>query len=644
MRRVDGLLQDSAAASAVNFGAAVNQLLERPLDALSGISRNRALDAQDALDSYFAEKRRESGFFSSLRLIDPAGRIVAAAPVDRRLIGYDVSGVEAFKALKEDKPFAWSPTYIDTATEHPTVDLMMRSPTGYIQATVDLRYLAEEVRELQSFQPYAISIVDERDTYIVHPDPRFVEQRRNAIELTASRPQGASVFSYRASAAGRAEIVTAVDIPACDWTVLLGRPLDEVSKPARTLLLVLAAVLLGIAAALAALIRLGLGLVSRDFSNLLGLIRSTAQGEYRVRSRPSGILEFREIEARFLEMRNEIEKRERTLENRVQERTNQLIESEKLAMLGQLAAGIAHEVNTPLGAIRASAVYAMGAFENHLRARSDHPECPPEIAAVAEELLELCDYRSGAPVGAEERQRRKSLTRELSERGIPDAREISGKLIEMNFLGDSEGLYSVLSKGDPKAIVAAAERTASLFQSLRVIAEAADRAAAVVFALKTYIYDGSSNPDEDADVRKELEDVLLLFRNRIKRDVTVELRFETLPPVRGNPGLLSQVWSNLVSNALDAMADAGKLEIEGRFEDGKVKVRIADSGHGISPELGESVFKPFVTTKPRGKGTGLGLDIVKRVVEAHGGSIAYTSEPGRTVFEVALPSADGPRR
>jgi signal transduction histidine kinase len=112
---------------------------------------------------------------------------------------------------------------------------------------------------------------------------------------------------------------------------------------------------------------------------------------------------------------------------------------------------------------------------------------------------------------------------------------------------------------------------------------------------------------------------------------------ESLPRVRGFGGELNQVWGNLVDNALDAVADGGRVTVTGRAENGKVVVRVTDNGSGIPAEVKSRIFDPFFTTKPVGKGTGLGLDIVRRLVDRNNGLIEVESEPGRTEFRVTLP-------
>jgi len=113
-----------------------------------------------------------------------------------------------------------------------------------------------------------------------------------------------------------------------------------------------------------------------------------------------------------------------------------------------------------------------------------------------------------------------------------------------------------------------------------------------------------------------------------------------LPPVRGFAGELNQIWANLIDNALDAVADSGRVEVSAKREHQRAVVRVIDNGTGIPAQIRERIFDPFFTTKPVGQGTGLGLDIVRRLVRHNDGEIAVDSRPGRTEFSVALPVAD----
>jgi signal transduction histidine kinase len=176
----------------------------------------------------------------------------------------------------------------------------------------------------------------------------------------------------------------------------------------------------------------------------------------------------------------------------------------------------------------------------------------------------------------------------------------------------------------------------------REIEEASHRIAALIKAVKSYSY-MDRVPTADVDVEEGIDVTLRMFQHQLKHDIQVKRKFDgNLPKIKANGGELNQIWTNLIDNAIDAMCDAPAkiLEIRTCKEATNLLVEIADSGSGIPPEAHGRIFDAFFTTKPVGKGTGLGLDIVYRIVRNHHGTISFKSSPGRTVFQVRLPLAE----
>jgi len=179
----------------------------------------------------------------------------------------------------------------------------------------------------------------------------------------------------------------------------------------------------------------------------------------------------------------------------------------------------------------------------------------------------------------------------------------------------------------------------------REIEEAAGRISELIHAVKSYTY-MDQTPTREVDVVEGLEVTLRIFQHRLKQGVTVRKDFaEGLPEVQGNGSELNQIWTNLIDNALDAMegvpAEAQVLEVKACGDAECVTVEITDSGPGIPAEIQGRIFDPFFTTKGVGDGTGLGLDLVRRIVRAHEGSVRVESRPGRTMFAVRLPVRRG---
>jgi signal transduction histidine kinase len=166
---------------------------------------------------------------------------------------------------------------------------------------------------------------------------------------------------------------------------------------------------------------------------------------------------------------------------------------------------------------------------------------------------------------------------------------------------------------------------------------AVDRATKVVYALKNYVRHDVLGVPIQASVTDGIDTVLTLYQSHIRRGIEVEKRYAPIPPILCYPEELSQVWSNLINNAIQAMNYHGTLAIATSAHDQHIIVEIADTGNGIPQPVQARMFEPFFTTKAMGEGTGLGLSIVKNIIDKHNGKIEVNSVPGRTVFRVSLP-------
>jgi len=148
------------------------------------------------------------------------------------------------------------------------------------------------------------------------------------------------------------------------------------------------------------------------------------------------------------------------------------------------------------------------------------------------------------------------------------------------------------------------------------------------------------SPVQNVDIVKTIENTLTILNHKLKKGVAVERDYQKVPLLVNSFGSeLSQVWTNVIDNAIDAMGGSGKLRVRTYRQDDCVVVEIADNGPGIPPEVEPRIFEPFFTTKGVGEGTGLGLDTVQRIVKKHRGSIRVHSKPGDTRFQVWLPLA-----
>jgi C4-dicarboxylate-specific signal transduction histidine kinase len=398
--------------------------------------------------------------------------------------------------------------------------------------------------------------------------------------------------------------------------------------------------------------------------------KAIAAGNLEQTVEPRRIDELRELATSFNGMAEQLrgsfaalEITNRELEQRVAERTAslhdknleltqtlqqlkttqaELIQSEKMAALGQLVAGIAHEVNTPLGAIRASIGNITSALETAIQQLPQLFQIlPPAHLADFFALLVLTPQSQRESLSfREERQLRRTLTQDLTERQIPEAEAVAEILSKMGIQPDLDRLMSLLQIPERRFVLETAYQLAVVQNNSQNIMLAVERAAKIVFALRNYARQDSASQMIETSVTESviggIETVLTIYQNLLKQ-IEVERQYVATGPIRCHPEELIQVWSNLIHNAAQAMHYQGHLTIAVVQHDQHIVIQITDSGPGISAEIQQQIFEPFFTTKPMGEGTGLGLDIVQRIVARHHGTVELESQPGHTTFSVWLP-------
>jgi signal transduction histidine kinase len=309
-----------------------------------------------------------------------------------------------------------------------------------------------------------------------------------------------------------------------------------------------------------------------------------------------------------------------------------------MAALGQLIAGIAHEINTPLGAIRASIGNISHALNDSIR---QLPELFQRLEpAQQQEFFALLDKALNSQItlsSREERQAKRALRNKLEEYDIADTDMIAETLVDMGIYDDIEISVPLLQSPDISFILQAAYNLSSQQKNSQNINTAVERAAKVVFALKSYARYDQSDTMIEANITDGIDVVLTIYHNQLKHGVEVTKNYQTVPTILCLPDELNQVWTNLIHNAIQAMNNQGELEIAVFPQSDYVVTQITDSGPGIPDPIKARIFEPFFTTKPAGEGSGLGLDIVRKIVEKHQGRIEVESQPGRTTFSVILP-------
>lgn len=317
---------------------------------------------------------------------------------------------------------------------------------------------------------------------------------------------------------------------------------------------------------------------------------------------------------------------------------DQLVQSEKMAALGQLIAGIAHEINTPLGAIRSSVENIADFFDYNL---DTLPHFFQTLSADGHQffadLLNAAQRNQAILSSREKRKLKRGNIRILEAEGIDRADDVADTLAELNCLEGIEAFVPFIQSPGGRQTLNTAYQFSTLLNSTQTIKTATDKAAKVVFALKSYSHFDHTGNMAETNLINDIETVLTLYQSQLKHGIEVMRNYDDIPPVLCFHDELSQVWTNLIHNALQAMDYQGTLTIDVKQGEGQVRVSIADSGKGIPAEIMPKIFQPFFTTKPPGEGSGLGLDIVKKIVNKHEGEITVASVPGHTVFTVSIP-------
>jgi signal transduction histidine kinase len=237
----------------------------------------------------------------------------------------------------------------------------------------------------------------------------------------------------------------------------------------------------------------------------------------------------------------------------------------------------------------------------------------------------------------EDRKRRRRLAQELSNRGA-DEPGLADDIASLVPPEEEEALVIAVAEGRGPVVRLAAQ-TAAAVQSSAIIVESADRAASTVSALVDYIRVDSLGSNQEVDPAKEIETLLTLYYGVSKKGVEVVKVFEPGLVVWGDRDKLNQVWVNLINNALQAMQYRGTLEFRTRRGEAGPQVTVANDGPPIPSNLREKIFNPFFTTKKAGEGTGLGLDICRRIIEAHQGTLTLGEEGKMTLFIAQFPPA-----
>ncbi|EMN08088.1 GHKL domain protein [Leptospira interrogans serovar Muenchen str. Brem 129] len=345
---------------------------------------------------------------------------------------------------------------------------------------------------------------------------------------------------------------------------------------------------------------------------------------------------------RLIELTETLEEKVKIRTQELEETQSQLIMSEKMASLGIMVAGIAHEINTPAGVINGAAdnldqnmnYLVQNVFDVVLFARYRKLRKNFELA-----LLHLLRDKKKSELDSKEKFRLKNqLKEEMKSMNFSPTltSELSNFIIENQIGKERKYIYNIILKDDDRGYFML-KNAAYINRNIKNIRYAIRNIVRIVKALKSYSHLDQSKTFSSSNIIEGMETTLIILNNQIKYGIDVIKNFQEIPLVICNPDELNQVWTNLIQNSIQALKGKGKIEISVFPWNGYVVVEIEDNGPGIPAKIQDRIWDPFFTTKDQGEGTGLGLGIVKGIVEKHKGKITLNSNPGKTVFRVELP-------
>jgi signal transduction histidine kinase len=334
------------------------------------------------------------------------------------------------------------------------------------------------------------------------------------------------------------------------------------------------------------------------------------------------------------------------MSDRIRATTRLEQQKDRLAALGKLSAGLAHELNNPASAAKRAASQLRDILIKIRNASHDLGRRDLTAVQKAEiEKLESCITHYDAPppdlmtISDLEDQ----LDSLLRSHGLDELWQLAADLARKNVKPAAlESLFEILDAETARAALVRIAASVEIANLVNEIESSTSRISDLVRAIKEYTYMDQS-PVQNVDLVKSLENTLTILNHKLRKGVTVNRDYQPIPFLVNSFGSeLNQVWTNLIDNAIDAMNGKGQLRVRTYREDNCVVVEIGDNGSGIPPDVQTHIFEPFFTTKGVGEGTGLGLDTVQRIVKKHRGTIQVTSTPGDTRFQVRLPLAEEP--
>jgi signal transduction histidine kinase len=334
----------------------------------------------------------------------------------------------------------------------------------------------------------------------------------------------------------------------------------------------------------------------------------------------------------------------------------QLVQSDKMITLGTMLAGVAHEINTPLGAIKANSENILESLRGLiLKLNPSLSHLTLDELQTSLKILELSKESTTPFSSREARALRKKVISLLEERNLSNVDLLADFIVELNLVEALERNEEILFSPHLEKVLSLASDLHGIRKKSTVIQTSAERVSKIVKSLKSFMHFDQNEKKVLADLTEGMETVLIILHNKIKMGIEVTKNYgEDVPQILCFPDELNQIWTNLIHNAIQAMDERGSLQIDiekvsslqgkpdidkrnPNYSGDYISVSIQDSGFGIAPEIRQKIFQAFFTTKAAGEGSGLGLHIIGKILEKHEGALYLESEPGRTRFSVILP-------
>lgn len=332
-----------------------------------------------------------------------------------------------------------------------------------------------------------------------------------------------------------------------------------------------------------------------------------------------------------------------TVSKRLRQNEAMLRQNEKMAALGTLSAGLAHELNNPASAVRRSADQLRSELLQWTQLSLDlnHLDLTADQIEILNGLKAGIEAHGASPNAMDplaQNDRESEMQTQLETWGAEDAWELAPALVSFGW--DLPSLTPLQKAFEPPPLKLVLKWLASgstVFSLIHEISIGTGRISEIVKSVKAYTFLDQA-PVQEVDVHEGLENTLIILRHKTKEGVKITREFDPhLPHIEAHGTELNQVWTNIIDNAIDAMRGSGELTLRTYVKNNNVVVEIQDNGPGIPPEIQQRIFEPFFTTKPPGSGTGLGLHIAYTIVNNHYGQLRVQSEPGKTVFQATLP-------